>query len=124
MQNIVYGGYCIVEDGTRNIGFIDGQEIMSHDCDFEMPNKENLNMFSTVLVKIKALEEVGGFNEELDYREDHELWLRLAYNDYKFKAIDKILTNLRIYSGNLEIKFKENDEYWYKKMCDVYKQKK
>ena len=78
---------------------------------------------STVMASRDALIEVGGFNPRMKYREDHELWLRLAYFGYKFKSIKKILTNLRLHKGNLELKYKSNDQYWYNLMLQLYKNK-
>jgi cellulose synthase/poly-beta-1,6-N-acetylglucosamine synthase-like glycosyltransferase len=75
------------------------------------------------MVRTEAIREVGGLNPEMKYREDHELWLRMAYFGYKFKAIKKVLTNLRIHSANLELTHKQDDQYWYDKMLEVHKRK-
>ena len=75
------------------------------------------------MVRTEALRDVGGLNSEMKYREDHELWLRMAYFGYKFKPIKKVLTNLRLHSANLELTYKQDDQYWYDKMLRVHKTK-
>ena len=73
------------------------------------------------MVTKKALIDVGGLKNNMEYREDHELWVRLAYFGYKFKAISKILTNLRLHKGNNELNFKSNDEKWKNELDKEYK---
>jgi glycosyltransferase involved in cell wall biosynthesis len=120
--DVVYGGWRAYMDGSRKIeGLKDGQEIMSPDCDFEMLKEVCVPCQSTVMCKLDALRKVGGFKTVMRYREDHELWLRLAYFGYRFKAIPKVLTNLRLHSHNLELTFKDNDNYWFQLMQEEYK---
>ncbi len=111
--DIVYGGWRAIVDGTRDVKLKNGEVVYSSDCDYEMLKKKCVPCQSTVMASLEALRNVGGLKEIMKYREDHELWLRLAYNNYKFKSIPAILTNLRLHRGNLEIKFKDNDNYWY-----------
>lgn len=110
--DVVYGAWRAKIDGTRDIGLADGQEIISPDCDYELLKEICVPCQSTVMAKIEALRDVGGLKDKMRYREDHELWLRMAYFGYAFKAVPEVLTNLRIHQNNLELKFKENDEYW------------
>lgn len=110
--DVVYGGWRALLDGTRDIELENNQEVFSPDCDYDMLHKICVPCQSTVMVKLDALRKVGGLKPKMRYREDHELWLRLAYNDYKFKSIPKILTNLRLHANNLELSFKDNDGYW------------
>jgi len=121
--DVVYGGWRALVDGTRNINLQDGQKIFSPDCDVEMLKKICVPCQSTVMARTDCLKDVGGLKEKMRYREDHELWARLAYFDYKFKSIDKILTNLRLHQNNLEIAFKDNDDYWYNLMQTEYMKK-
>lgn len=119
--DIVYGGWRALVDGSRKIDIDNGQEVFSPDCDLEMLKKICVPCQSTVMVKVDALRKVGGLKTDMRYREDHELWLRLAYNGYKFKSIDRILTNLRLHQNNLELTFKDDDDQWYAQMIEEYK---
>lgn len=47
---------------------------------------------SMVIGKKSALLSVGLFDQSLPAIEDYELWLRLAKNNYRFVALDKVLT--------------------------------
>jgi O-antigen biosynthesis protein len=123
--DVVYGGWRAKLDGTRkDTDLVDGQEIISPDCDISMLRNVCVPCQSTVMVSKKALSDVGGLKTIMKYREDHELWLRLSYFGYKFKAIPEILTNLRLHKGNNELKFKTEDERWKKLMLSQYKIKK
>ncbi|WP_286925030.1 MULTISPECIES: glycosyltransferase [Lysinibacillus] len=112
--DVVYGGWRAIVEDTRDIDLQDKQEVYSPDCDYEFLKKICVPCQSTVMVRLEPLRIVGGLKTKMRYREDHELWLRLAYHGYKFKAIPEILTNLRLHGGNLELSFKENDDKWEK----------
>lgn len=119
--DVVYGGWKALVDGTRKIDIKNGQEVFSPDCDMEMLKKICVPCQSTVMVRTAALRRVGGLNTKMRYREDHELWLRLAYFGYRFKAIQEILTNLRLHENNLELSFQETDDKWFQLMQTEYK---
>lgn len=119
--DVVYGGWKALVDGTRKIDIKDGQEVFSPDCDIEMLKKICVPCQSTVMARTAALRRVGGLNTKMRYREDHELWLRLAYFGYRFKAIQEILTNLRLHENNLELSFQETDDKWFQLMQTEYK---
>lgn len=119
--DVVYGGWRALVDGSREIDIKNGQEIFSPDCDYEMLKKICVPCQSTVMVKLDALRAVGGLKTNMRYREDHELWLRLAYAGYKFKSIDKVLTNLRLHANNLELTFKDEDNKWFNLMIEEHK---
>ncbi len=120
--DVVYGGWRVKTDGTRKInGLENGKEVFSPDCDLSLLKEVCVPCQSTVMVKRAALLDVGGLKNKMKYREDHELWLRLFYFGYKFKAIPCILTNLRIHKGNNELNFKKDDNKWKKIMLSEYK---
>lgn len=121
--DVIYGGWQALVDGTRDINIQNGEKVFPTGCDLETLKYNNPICQSTVLASTRALRDVGGFNPAMQYREDHELWLRLAYHGYRFKPIKKILTNLRLHQGNLELKFKKEDEDWYNRMMSSYKKK-
>lgn len=121
--DIVYGGWKALVDGTRNVDIENGQEIFSPDCDYDLLKEVCVPCQSTVMATVESLKAVGGLKTHMRYREDHELWLRLAYFGYKFKSIPKILTQLRLHENNLELTFKESDDIWIKLMQDEHKKK-
>lgn len=118
--DVVYGAWRALVDGSREIGIKDGEVFFSPDCDLEMLKRICVPCQSTVMARVEALRKVGGLKAKMRYREDHELWVRLAYNGYKFKAVEKMLTNLRLHKNNLEITYKDSDSYWYNLMLDEY----
>ena len=118
----VYGGWRAKLDGTRkDTGLVNNQEVYSEDCDFETMKKICVPCQSTVMIKTDVLRKLGGLKTSMMYREDHELWLRFMYNGYKFKAIPKILTNLKLHSNNAELLFKKDDKFWFDKLQCEYK---
>jgi glycosyltransferase involved in cell wall biosynthesis len=119
--DVVYGGWRAINDGSRDIEIKNGEEIYSPECSFDLLKTTCVPCQSTVMANVSVLREVGGFNENMKYREDHELWLRIAYLGYKFKAIDKILTNLRLHNNNLELKYKDSDDKWFSIMHEEFK---
>lgn len=122
--DVVYGGWEAMVDGTRaDTGLRDGQRVISPECDLNFLLKTCVPCQSTVMVKRRALLDVGGLKPAMKYREDHELWVRLAYFGYVFKAIPEIIERLRIHKGNNELNFKENDSYWEKELLSEYKKK-
>lgn len=110
--DVIYGGWRAIIDGSREVGLKDKQEIFSPDCDYKFLQEICVPCQSTVMVKTEALRHVGGLKTIMRYREDHELWLRLSYYGYKFKAVPEVLTNLRLHANNLELSFKDNDDHW------------
>ena len=121
--DIVYGGYELLIDGSRKdlSDLKNGQIVFSEECDLEKLKNINVICQSTVMCKTEALRKVGGLKQKMGYREDHELWLRLAYNGYKFKCIDKVLCKLRLHKNNLEIKHKKDDDQWLALTQEEYK---
>lgn len=118
--DVVYGGWRALVEDREGTGLENGQEVFSPDCDLDYLREICVPCQSTVMVRTAALRKVGGLKSIMRYREDHELWLRLAYNGYKFKAIQHVLTNLRLHGSNLELSFKDGDEHWKELMLKEY----
>ena len=55
---------------------------------------------STVMIRRSALEDIGGFMEELRLSFDYDLWLRIAAK-YRVVCLSEPLATYRIHSGNL-----------------------
>ncbi|CAH0122354.1 D-inositol-3-phosphate glycosyltransferase [Paenibacillus sp. CECT 9249] len=119
--DVVYGGWRAKVDGSRNVDIRDNQEIHSPDCDYTLLLELCVPCQSTVMARVDALRAVGGLKTSMRYREDHELWLRMAYHGYKFKSIPHVLTNLRLHANNLELSYKESDDHWKSLMIDEHK---
>ncbi|WP_256346738.1 glycosyltransferase [Pseudomonas gingeri] len=122
--DVVYGGWRALLDGTREIdGLANGQEVYSPDCDLQMLEKICVPCQSTVMVRRETLLRCGLLKHRMEYREDHELWLRLAYQGAKFKSIPYVLTDLRLHAGNNELNFKSDDSHWQSLLREEYRKK-
>ena len=119
--DVVYGGWKALVDGSRVIDIENGQEVLSPDCGYEELLEMCVPCQSTVMLRLDAVRAVGGLKTNMRYREDHELWLRMAYQGYKFKSIPLMLTNLRLHGNNLELSFKEEDNRWFDLMIKEHK---
>jgi glycosyltransferase involved in cell wall biosynthesis len=62
--------------------------------------QQNKIRTSTVLIKKKCVDEVGGFDENIHYIEDRDLWLRLS-RKYPFGYLDTVLAYYRIHKDNM-----------------------
>lgn len=119
--DVVYGGWRALLDGTRKIeGLVNGQEVYSPDCDLEMLKEICVPCQSTVMVRRDTLLRSGLLKRRMEYREDHELWLRLAYNGATFKSVPHVLTDLRLHAGNNELNFKGHDSHWKSLLEEEY----
>ena len=121
--DVVYGGYRILtqwQEDPRRHNCRDGQVVISPECDFEFLRTTCVPCQSTVMARASALRAVGGLKPEMRYREDHEIWLRLAYRGYRFKAIPEVLTSLRLHPQNLELKHVGQSEKWLHVMHQQY----
>ncbi|MEQ8856289.1 glycosyltransferase [Gimesia sp.] len=119
--DVVYGAYKIKMDNSREInGLHDGRVIESPDCDLQFLKEICVPCQSTVMIRRAALLDVGGLKPEMCYCEDYELWLRLAYFGYKFKATRDVLVTLRIHKGNNELNFIEESDYWKQEALRQY----
>lgn len=111
--DVVYGGWRAVLDGTRHVdGITHGQIVFSPDCDLEMLRSGCVPCQSTVMVRRELFFKAGFLKPVMQYREDHELWLRLAAAGAKFKSIPEVLVDLRLHAGNNELNFKGYDSRW------------
>ncbi len=120
--DVVYGAWRALLDGSREIdGLVHGQVVHSPDCDLTMLKKICVPCQSTVMVRREMLLRNGFLKPCMQYREDHELWARLAYHGAKFKSVPHVLTDLRLHSGNNELNFKDNDTHWENMLAGEYR---
>lgn len=118
--DIVYGGWRAKLENRKVDGIEDGEVIYSPECTEDSLKKVCIICQSTVVIRKSVLEKVGSFKKSMRYREDHELWLRIYHQGYRFKMIPRVLTTLRLHNNNLELRYKEEDEYWYNLMLQEY----
>lgn len=122
--DVVYGAWTAKIDGSRRFDDLrDGQLVTSPPCDLRMLERICVPCQSTVMVRRAALLDVGGLKPEMRYREDHELWMRLAYFGYRFGAISENLVHLRLHAGNNELNFKHDDGHWERQAKASYRRK-
>lgn len=111
----VVGGaieYLVSDNVVR--GFTNGQiGFTSEDCTYDMLKQGNRLSTCTVSVARRALMDHGGFRQEMRYREDHELWLRLAYHGCTFYNSPEVFAKYRIHPGNAECTYLDDDSHWF-----------
>ena len=64
---------------------------------------------SAVMVRRSVLLEHGEFRASMAYREDHELWLRLASKGATMGQVDAVMVDYLLHSGNNELAFVDED---------------
>lgn len=118
----VVGGaieYLVPEGELR--GFTNGQVgFTSEQCTYALLKQGNRLSTCTVSVDRRVLVEFGSFREEMRYREDHELWLRLAYRGCRFYNSPELFAKYRIHSENAEQKYIEEDTYWFARALEIH----
>lgn len=120
--DVVYGAWQAIVDGSRDIpGIVDGQVILSPDADLKMLLDVCVPCQSTVIVRKSLLERSGYLKPSMEYREDHELWARLAYFGGAFRSLPHVFTKLRLHSGNNELNFCDEDNRWLSNVHVEYK---
>ena len=108
-------------DGSRSIpDLVDGQLVSSADVDANDILSANPICQSTATVRRDAFFGAGFLKPRMEYREDHELWARLAYFGYRFRRLPHELSSLRLHSGNAELKFKADDDHWQRMFAQQY----
>jgi O-antigen biosynthesis protein len=111
--DVVYGAWRARLDGTRQVdGLIDGQLVVSPDCDAAMLREICVPCLGTVMLRRSLILSAGYLKPVMQYREDHELWARLADHGARFKALTQPLVTLRLHAGNNELNFKRDDDHW------------
>jgi glycosyltransferase involved in cell wall biosynthesis/GT2 family glycosyltransferase len=120
--DMAYGSVTIISDGTREIpGIQHGQFCKSFALSLWEMEKVNPVWTCTVAVKKEVLDRCGLFRLEMRYREDHELWLRIAYHGCKLVPIEEMLAYYRLHKNNAELLFKDQDARWMSLMRQMYK---
>jgi O-antigen biosynthesis protein len=117
----VYGPSKVIMDGTREIdGIVNGQVLDPPEFDISYLYRNNMMMTCSVTVRRESLLRFGGFRPQMRYREDHELWLRLAHRGCRWARSPELLCYYRIHGGNAELVLRDDDQYWYDQVMFWY----
>lgn len=120
--DVVYGAWEAIVDGSRQVdGIRDGQIIYSPNADLESLIEACIPCQSTVTARRDLFFRAGFVKTTMQYREDHELWARLAYFGARFHALPHPLTKLRLHAGNNELNFKGDDHKWALQVEEEYR---
>ena len=63
---------------------------------------------SSMMMRKRALDELGGYNEDWRTRQDYELWLRAAFAGKKFACLDDCLHYFRFHKTSLSVAGRDN----------------
>ncbi len=112
--DVVGGAIKYLTDDKSCRGFTNGQlGFTGEECSYQMLLEGNRLSICTVAVKRHCLIQFGGFREEMRYREDHELWLRLAYHGCSFYNSPEVFAKYRIHESNAELSYLADDQKWF-----------
>lgn len=110
---VTHGHWRAIVDGSRPVSVItNGQLVRSGFASRRGLLSSSILCQSTVTVKTDLFDKVGMLKTEMRYREDHELWLRLAYNGTAFFLVNRCLVKLRLHSRNNELNFISETDSW------------
>lgn len=119
--DVVYGAWRARLDGSRAVdGISDGQIVYSPDADLELLKHTCVPCQSTTTVRRSLLFTCGFLKAHMEYREDHELWARIAHFGGIFKSVPDVLVDLRLHAGNNELNFKDNDAVYGERLREQF----
>ena len=123
--DVVYGSWQAIIDGSRIDlnGLVHDQVVHSPDCTLQDLVKHSVPCQSSVTVRKKLLEKAGSLKTNMEYREDHELWTRLAFYGARFKSTPNVLCKLRLHSGNNELNYLDKSHWYLEQLQKEYKKK-
>lgn len=108
---LIYTGICFVDPSGRPLG--ERRSTFSGYVFHELLKRNIIGTASSVMLRRKCLISTGLFDEALPFREDYDLWIRIAKN-FEIFAIPEVLTRHYIHkqprlSANLEAKIKGHE---------------
>lgn len=117
---LVYGNFYYIDDNGKIIGEFFKDKTRPYSGKI-LPDLllDNFVLTSSVLVKKKIFDEVGGFNEKLDLTigEDYELWLRIA-DKIEFYYIAEPIALYRVHE--IQLTKKKLAVYWSQLKLFIY----
>jgi radical SAM superfamily enzyme YgiQ (UPF0313 family) len=98
---VAAGCWCRKIDAQGNVcGAYDKKSTTPDEIEKRLLFRGNSIAHGTAMIRRTALMNVGGYNEEYIYAQDHDLWLRLSEYGDLFN-MDEYLVGLRCWSGNI-----------------------
>ena len=98
MEQGVYGAYRIINTITNQECYRFNEQTQDKITIDKLLRRNFIGTTSNPLIKKECVEEVGGFDEELQSNQDYDLWLRIVAR-YPAAYIDKPLLNYYIHEG-------------------------
>lgn len=98
-------------------------DISSHAADKSIRNnmmRQNQFIQSSVMIRVKAIEDVGRYDENIAIWEDYELWLRIGKH-YQFRNIPEFLTGYRDHAGNISKESEQKSINAYQMIYKLHK---
>ncbi|XOF33728.1 MAG: glycosyltransferase family 2 protein [Candidatus Electrothrix sp. YB6] len=121
--DVIGGAIEYMTEGEHGRGIRNGQiGFTSEDCTYDLLLQGNRLSICTVAVRKECLQRFGVFREEMRYREDHELWLRLAYHGCSFYNSPEVFARYRVHERNAELSYLGDDKKWLEKTLELYRQ--
>jgi glycosyltransferase involved in cell wall biosynthesis len=96
---LVYGSFDILHEEDRRIEVLPYAKPLIPGTEFAEGFKFDFIDGCTVMVRMDALREVGGFNSYYRHSQDMELWVRIASYGYRFFLLDKKVTIRRVHGS-------------------------
>jgi glycosyltransferase involved in cell wall biosynthesis len=93
----------------------------SEECTYDLLLNGNRLSICTVAVRKSCLSQYGAFREDMRYREDHELWLRLAYHGCSFYNSPEVFALYRVHENNAELSYLKDDQHWFSKALEFHR---
>ena len=122
--DIVGGAIKYLTEKEECRDFKNGQVgFTSEECTYDLLLVGNRLSICTVAVRKSCLSQYGAFRQDMRYREDYELWLRLAYNGCSFYNSPEVFAHYRVHENNAELLYLENDQYWFSKALELHRTK-
>jgi len=106
-SDIVYGDRWLIDE-TNSVWWTRKKKVKAPSYNFSglVLAKRNYIDTSDVLIRKKAIEAIGGWDEELPKFADWNLWVRLFKAGYKFKHIPIIITSYYVHKGSNQFRTK------------------
>lgn len=94
--DIIYSNYEVVDGQSKKIDSFHVEGAKLRGDVFKELLRENLvsGSSSSVIARAKAIKDVGGFDDQLSYGEDWDLWLKLA-KKYQFDFVNDPIVKIR-----------------------------
>jgi glycosyltransferase involved in cell wall biosynthesis len=117
---LVYGSFDILEQEKHQIQELPVPPAVMAGAEFPEAFKFDFIDGCTVMIRMSALREVGGFNPAYRHSQDLELWVRLASFGYRFHLLEQKLTIRRVHAAQSSTSNMIYCRYDAARMVDYY----